>query len=200
MNVTSTRSTAAPVIPSAVTQTAGVQSSKEQTASAIKSTDDTYESKLSEIASKYDPRHISLDDIPKLAKELYDNGLISNSDYSAMSSQAYFERSAEKDGLTIGLAGGSDGTSDLVRVWKNNASYQPTAEATRSVAQTANILESLSFLPHNQSVSVNTNATPQSNIDIHGAISAYETGIENSTMDAQRVVDVLEALVAKKKV
>lgn len=160
---------------------------------------DSYSSTLSEIAAKYDPRHIALDDIPKLAKELHDNGLISGRNASLMSTLPQLERWLEEEGLTLGLQAGADGTVDLLRHFKDKLPYQRTEEATQRAEQAVDVLEALSGYSQSASKSGNVSTNTGGALNVSGAISAYTAGIKTTTFDTQKVLDVLQALVAKKE-
>lgn len=183
MDITSVSSAIATPATGNVSKTKAAQSNGNVTAT------DVYTSKIAEIAAKYDPSRIPMNKIPDLAKELYKNGLISATDSMVMSAQPGLEARLEKDGQTLGLVKDAGGNVDLLTHWKNLAKQQKTTETTK----TANTLEALS----SQSKTDNNSAV-NSAVDLQGAVSAYESGNGNSTMDSQRVVDVLEAIVKKK--
>lgn len=139
---------------SSVLSTLGVTStgtaSKSNTSQAdeeITPTTDVYSSKIAKIAAKYDVTHISLDQVPELARELYNNGLVSGG--GAL-------------GTMLGMPG-------IVNILSEDG-------------------QSLTGL----------NKGADGSVDLHGAIFAYQSGIENSALDAQKVVNVLEALMSNR--
>ena len=105
-----------------------------------------------------------------------------------------------EDGQSLtGLSKGADGAVDLLGYWKNIASHQRSPEATEETKHATDILEALSSYRSAASGSSETTAsTTQGATNLHGAISAYQSGIDNSALDAQKVVNVLEALMSNR--
>lgn len=167
----------------------------------ITPTTDVYSSKIAKIAAKYDVTHISLDQIPELARELYNNGLVSGGGaLGTMLGMPGIVNILAEDGQSLtGLSKGADGAVDLLGYWKNIASHQRSPEATEETKHATDILEALSSYRSAASGSSETTAsTTQGATNLHGAISAYQSGIDNSALDAQKVVNVLEALMSNR--
>jgi hypothetical protein len=194
MDVSSVQPTAAAITGAIKKSTAAVAES----ATTLTTTGDAYISKLAGIAAKYDPTHISLDQVPELGKDLYNSGMISSSAKAIMMGLPGIVKILARDGQSLGgLDIGTDGAVNLAKYWDSKASYQRTQEATNDVEQTASALETLASYQHNQVGANSTSA--QIPLDIKGAISAYEVGIKNSSLDSQKVVDVLQALATSRK-
>lgn len=195
MNVTSVQSNAAAAITGAVKN-----STNAATVATSTTVSDVYTSKIATIAAKYDPRHMSLEQVPELGNELLKNGLISGTESMVFASMPIIARSL-KGNETIGLNAGVDGKVDLLQFSQtqfNTAKSFGKNEQLDGQEKTIDALAAMSTFRQAQSNS-NTAATTQSALDVHGAITAYESGIDNSTIDAQRVLGVLDALVAKRE-
>ncbi len=184
MNVSSVQSTTGV----AATGTAS-KAKNSQSAENAASATDRYSSTISEIASKYDPRHIALDKIPSLAKDLYSNGLISNVEAVVMSSLPTIMKSL-KGGETIGLNMGADGAVDLLKYEKIQLETAKSFGDSQQLEERQKTIDTLESLTSHRQRGASVNMT--------GAIAAYEDGISISTVNTQRIIDVLESLVANR--
>lgn len=194
MNVSSVQSTAAAAVAGVIKTSTAVAT---PTATTSTSTEDVFTSKIAAIAAKYDPRHMTLEQVPELGNELLKNGLITGTESVVFSSLPIIARSL-KGNETIGLNKGTDGKIDLLQFTQtqfNTAKAFGNKEQLDGQENTINTLEAMSTYRKTQSGS----AASQSALDVRGAISAYETGIDNSTVDTQRVMSVLEAIVANRE-
>jgi len=188
-----------PAITTLATKNVSKAKATQSNESATTATD-VYSSKVAAIAAKYDPKHMTLEQIPELGNELLKNGLISGTEGVVLSSLPIVVRSL-KGNETIGLNAGSGGTVDLLQYAKsqfNTAKSFGKSDQLDGQQKTIDTLEAMSTYRQAQSGANNT-AASQSVLDVHGAITAYETGIDNSTVDAQRLVGVLEALVTNRE-
>ncbi len=194
MNVSSVQSTAAATVAGTVKSSIAIA---DPTATASTSTEDVFTSKIAAIAAKYDPRHMTMEQVPKLGNELLKNGLITGTEGVVFSSLPILARSL-KGNETIGLNAGADGKIDLLQFTQtqfNTAKSFGKNEQLDEQENTINALEAMSTYRQAQS---GATTSSQSALDVHGAITAYEAGIDNSTVDAQRIISVLEALVANR--
>lgn len=172
-----------------VTSSAGLHPSADTTCILPNNTKDTFTSTLIDIASRYDVRHISPQQIPELGKELYEKGLISGSEALGMSLLPHLINSGD-----VGLTTGSDGTVDLLEHWRSVASMQQTSKAATEAQQAVNVLQSLTQYPHEKSSFSKPIINVQRAVDVSGAASSYMNAISKTTTNAQRIVNVLEAL------
>ena len=162
-------------------------------------TEDVYSSKIAEIAAKYDPSHISLDQVPEFGKELYAKGLISSSANGIMMGLPGIVKILARDGQSLGgLDIGTDGDVNLIKYSDSMVPYQRTHEATVDVEQTASTFKALASYKHSQ-INSNNAVSAQNTLNFQGARSAYKAGIQNSSLDAQKVLEVLQALVTSRK-
>ena len=184
MNVSSVLSTAG-VVATGTASKAKTSQSAENAASAT----DRYSSTISEIASKYDPRHIALDKIPDLSKDLLKNGLISSVEGVVMASLPIIMKSL-KGGETIGLNMGANGTVDLLQYEKTQLATAKSFGDTQQLEERQKTIDALESLTSHRQRGASVNMT--------GAIAAYEDGISISTVSTQRIIDVLESLVANR--
>lgn len=171
MNITSVQSTVAADMVGITKKSTATTDSPATTSTA---TEDLYTSKVATIAAKYDPSNISLDQVPNFANELVKNGLISGTEGVVLSSLPIIARHL-KGGESMGLDASANGSVNLLQF-------------SRTQFQTAQ-----SFGKSDQL------ADQQKTIDTITAISAYEQGAGNSSVDAQRVMDVLDALMSNRK-
>lgn len=176
----------------AVGKSASVQAGGDATSTQTKVTKDVYMSDLSDIAAKYDVRHVSPQQIPTMVKELSDKGLIS--DNACLGLLLLPHLMADGD-VGAAMAMGSDGSVDLLKYWKNTYTNvtQPSQEATASVEGAMNLFKALSQYPHEKSTASKSAVSAQSVVNVRGA-SSYADAISKSTVDTQHVMNVLEAL------
>ena len=163
----SARSISSSPAQQSTTVTASTQSSK-----------DVYESKLAEIASKYDVKHMTADQVGSMAQELKDNGLISTPDFLRMSLLPYLMKDGDVGAKT---AMTKDGTVDLKSYW-DIVSVNP------SDADSGQKLFDALMKSKDEKAS-------QSSIK-NKAVASYADAINNSSFDANRVANVLNALEA----
>jgi hypothetical protein len=175
-------------VPVNAVQGVDARQSQAVTDSAQTTEADQYSSKLAAIATKYDPRHIQIDQIPDLGRELYKNGLISGVESMAMSALPVILQDAKKNGYNIGMDANADGSVDLLtyeqRQLGSSKSFGNSGQAGER-QQAVNVLEALSSLWKDR---------PNQHSSAAAGLSAYQRNIENASIDTQRVLNVLEAL------
>ena len=167
ISAASARSISSSPAQQSTTVTASTQSSK-----------DVYESKLAEIASKYDVKRMTADQVGSMAQELKDNGLISTPDFLSMSLLPYLMKDGD-GGAKAAMA--KDGTIDLRSYW-NIKSVKPSDADTGQ-----KLFDAL--------MNSKDKTTSQRSIK-NQAGASYADAIDKSTFDANRVANVLNALDA----
>jgi hypothetical protein len=206
MNVTSLQATASTSATDAVTSNSVVQSGAETAPTA--ETKDKYSSKLAEIASRYDVTKITPRQMLALSKELYDNKLISETEYAFMSFQPEVWDPNAPQTYPGPKKLGPDDPRDFLSEWKTKATYQRSAEATNNAQNVINALEKVNALPHDNVVaSSSSKSGGGSSSEISGAltseiqkaVSSYRKGISESTLDTEKMAKLLEALNAHRK-
>lgn len=195
MNVSSAQNTSASAIIGSVNNPAITNATQTSSPSASQ---DAYTSSIAEIAAKYDPTNIPLSQVADLGKELYNKGLISSAENSLMMGLSQLEEDARSKGLTLGgLNVRTDGTVNLVAFYDKQRSSQPNPLATKLASDTYNILNDVALqgASHGAPPAVTSTTTgTQASLNISGAISAYKSGIDQSTYDSQKIFDVLKAI------
>jgi hypothetical protein len=185
MEISSLRSVAAIAV-----QGVDARQGQAATTSAQTIETDQYSSRLAAVAAKYDPRHIQVDQIPDLGRELYKNGLISGVESMAMSALPIILEDAKKNGYSIGMDAHADGSVDLLtyeqRQLGSSKSFGNSGQ-TGERQQAVNVLEALSSLWKDR---------PNQRNSTTSGLSAYQGNIDDASIDTQRVLNVLEALSA----
>ncbi len=176
------------------------------TASTTSETKDKYSSKLAEIASRYDVTKITPRQMLAMSQELYDNKLISETDYMFMSFQPEVWDPNAPQTYPGPKKLGPDDARDFLAEWKDKQSYQPTALCASNAQNVVNDLEKIAALPHDQVVASSASNGLDSNhvnvaltSEIRGAVEAYKKGISDSTLDTEKMIKLLEALQAHRK-
>ena len=167
ISTASARSISSSPAQQSTTVTASTQSSK-----------DVYESKLAEIASKYDVKHMTADQVGSMAQELKDNGLISTPDFLRLSLLPYLMKDGD-GGAKAAMT--KEGTVDLKSYW-DIVSVKP------SDADSGQKLFDALMKSKDENAS-------QSSIK-NKAVASYADAINNSSFDANRIANVLNALEA----
>jgi hypothetical protein len=171
-------------------------------------TKDKYSSKLAEIASRYDVTKITPRQMLAMSKELYDNKLISETEFAFMSFQPEVMDPNGPQSNPGPKKLGPDDPRDMLSEWKYKMSYQGSAEATNNAQNVINALEKVNALPHdNVASSSSSSSSGGTSTDISGAltselqraVSSYKKGISESTLDTEKMVKLLEALKAHRK-
>lgn len=141
-------------------------------------TKEQYASKLSEIASKYDVKHMTADQVGSMAQELHDNGLISTPDFLSMALLPYLMKDGDVGART---AMAKDGTIDLRSYWEIKSVKPSDADTGQK------LFDAL--------MSSKDKKASQSSIN-NQAVASYTDTINKSSFDANRVTNVLDALAA----
>ncbi len=165
--------------------------------------EDSYTSKLAAIGSKYDPTNIPLSEIPNLAKELYDRGLVTTNVKIELISIAQAQESAMERGLTIGgMHVKGDGTVNLLAFYDSERHHQPVAFGKQLADDAYEALDDVaSQLNSKDTTSTSTafaNSGVQQSLNIRAGISAYKSGIDQSTFDGQKIIDVFKAMTVSR--
>lgn len=197
MNITSAQSVAATALIESVNKSATAAQTSTQT-----NAEDSYTSDIAAIAAKYDPTNIPLSQVADLGKELYNKGLISSNENSIMMGLSQRAELAMSQGLTIGgLNVRTDGTVNLIAFYDELKSSQPNPLATKLASDTYNVLNDVAFQGASHgAIPAVTSATTgtQASLNISGAISAYKSGIDQSTFDSQKTLDILKAMTVSR--
>ena len=185
MDVSALQSMIGTLTAETVGKATAVQSGTNTTAVQTNEAKDTYQSKLSQIAAKYDVKHMSAKQVTDMAQELRDKGLISTPDFLGMALLPYL-----MDGSDAGASAAmtADGTVDLSKYWKIVSVTPSDAEAGLKLF---NILISDR---KEKADSGKTATSTQSTVNVQAAASSYADAISKSTADPQSVINVLEAL------
>lgn len=198
MDVAAIKSMVSAAPAEAVKKSIGVKSGAD-TAAQTNEMADAYSSKLADIASRYDVENITPRQMVAMEKELYSNGLISETDY-ALTILHY-----NKPSFSASYPGELDRPDEprnMLADFKDMVSYMKTHDVVRNAEGVKNgqhIVDGLEVLDylHDKTASSKTgSAGTQSNADTQQAISSYKDVIGKSTFDAERVVAVLEALAS----
>jgi hypothetical protein len=206
MDITALQSTNATSTTEAVKKSTVVQSGAE-TAQTTE-TKDMYSSKLAEIASRYDVTHITPRQMLAMSKELHDNKLISEKEFMFMSFQPEVMDPNGPQSNPGPKKLGPDDPRNMLSEWKYKMSYQRSAEATNNAQNVINALEKVNALPHDNIVaSSSSSSSGDASTDISGelsseiknAVSTYRKGISESTLDTEKMVNLLEAMKAHRK-
>lgn len=165
--------------------------------------EDSYTSKLTAIAAKYDPTNISLSDIPNLAKDLCDMGLVSTNVKIDLMSTAQAQESAMKLGLTIGgMNVKGDGTVNLLAFYDSERHQQPVEHGRQLAEDAYETLDDLASRLGNKdtasTATVFANLEGQQSLNMHAGISAYKSCIDQSTFDNQKIIDVFNAMTVSR--
>jgi hypothetical protein len=143
-----------------------------------------------------------------MSKELYDNKLISETEFMFMSFQPEVMDPNAPQTYPGPKKLGPDDSRDFLSEWKFKMSYQRSLEATNNAQNVVSALEKVNALPHdnvvaNSSSSSSNGATTEISgtlaSEIQKAVSSYRKGISESTLDAEKMVKLLEALNVHKK-
>jgi len=164
-----------------------VQSGADTKAALLNDAKDVYTSKLTEIAAKYDVKHMPANQVAEMAQELRDKGLISTPDFLRMSLLPYLMKEGDAG---AGAATAADGSVDLIKYW-NIVSVTP-ADAESGLK----LFDTLLSDRKDNADSGNTAANEQSPISVQIAAKSYSDAIAKSTADPQNVMKVLEALAS----
>ena len=124
MDISALQSSSTVAASEKVSNNSVVQSGTE-TAAATE-TKDKYSSKLAEIASRYDVTKITPRQMLAMSKELYDNKLISETEYMFMSFQPEVWDPNAPQTYPGPKKLGPDDPRDMLSEWKWKTSYQPT--------------------------------------------------------------------------
>lgn len=157
---------------------------------------DVYESKLADIASRYDVRSITPRQVEAMAGELLNNGFISILESGFMTLHYYKPADYIPGEFHTGVLDRPDEARDMLADFKYMASYQPTTETTKNVQNVVDSLELIESLSHNKSTSGKPTVNAQNGVDVQAAAKSYNDAISKTTADAQSVVNVLEALAS----
>lgn len=206
MDISVLQSTAATTASEKVSNNSVVQSGTE--AATTTETKDKYSSKLAEIASRYDVTKITPRQMLAMSKELYDNKLISETEYMFMAFQPEVWDPNAPQTYPGPKKLGPDDPRDFLSEWKWKKSYQPTALCASNAQNVVNALEKVNALPHDNVVASSSSSSAivaSSEIsgaltsEIQKAVSSYRKGISESTLDTEKMVKLLEALKAHRK-
>lgn len=206
MDISALQSTNSTPATEAVKKSTAVQSGSE-TASNTE-TKDKYSSKLAEIASRFDVTKITPRQMLAMSKELYDNKLISETEYMFMSFQPEVWDPNAPQTYPGPKKLGPDDPRDFLSEWKYKATYQRSAEATNNAQNVINALEKVNALPHDNVVANSSSSrggvasseiSGELTSEIQKAVSSYKKGISESTLDTEKMVKLLEALKAHRK-
>lgn len=165
--------------------------------------EDSYTSKLAAIASKYDPTNIPLSEIPNLAKELYDRGLVTTNVKIELISIAQAQESAMERGLTIGgMHVKGDGTVNLLAFYDSERHHQPVAYG-RQLAEDSydaldDVVSQVSSKDTASTAAAFANFKVQPSLNIQAGIAAYTSSIDQSTFDSQKIFDVFKAMTVSR--
>ena len=211
MDISALQATTGTTATSAIKNSAIVQSGSETTSTT--ETKDKYDSKLAEIASRYDVTHITPRQMLALSKELYDNNLISSTDNMFLSFQPEVWDPNAPQTYPGPKKLGPDDPRDMLSEWKYKATYQRSTEATNNAQSVITALEKLNVLPHDQVASSSATKGGGNGLDfskssevsgalqseIQKAVSAYKNSVNDSTLDYEKVVKLLETLNIHRK-
>lgn len=161
-----------------VSNSTGTQPGIDTVTNSLTEAKDAYSSKLSEIASKYDVKHMTADQVGTMAQELRDNGLISTPDFLSMSLLPYLMKGGD-GGAKAAMA--IDGTIDLRSYWDIKSVKPSDADSGQKLFDA--LMKS------------KDEKASQSSIK-NKAVASYADAINNSSFDANRVANVLNALEA----
>ncbi len=165
--------------------------------------EDSYTSKLAAIGSKYDPTNIPLSEIPNLAKELYDRGLVTTNVKIELISIAQAQESAMERGLTIGgMHVKGDGTVNLLAFYDSERHHQPVAYG-RQLAEDSydaldDVVSQVSSKDTASTAAAFANFKVQPSLNIQAGIAAYTSSIDQSTFDSQKIFDVFKAMTVSR--
>lgn len=161
-----------------VSNSTGPQPGMDTVTNSLTEAKDVYSSKLSEIASKYDVKRMTADQVGSMAQELKDNGLISTPDFLRLSLLPYLMKDGD---VGAKAAMTKEGTVDLKSYW-DIVSVKP------SDADSGHKLFDALMNSKNEK-------TSQSSIK-NQAVASYADAINKSSFDANQVANVLNALEA----
>lgn len=143
-----------------------------------------------------------------MSKELYDNKLISETEYMFMSFQPEVWDPNAPQAYPGPKKLGPDDPRDFLSEWKWKKSYQPSELCVSNAQNVINALEKVNALPHDNVVASSSSSSgggSSSEIsgaltsEIQKAVSSYKKGISESTLDTEKMVKLLEALNAHRK-
>lgn len=208
---TALQATTSTTTTSAVTKSAIVQPGSET--SSTTETKDKYASKLAEIASRYDVTHITPRQMLALCKELYDNNLISSTDNMFLSFQPEVWDPNAPQAYPGPRKLGPDDPRDMLSEWKYKATYQRSAEATNNAMSVISALEKVNAHPHDQVASTSATKGGGNGLDfsnssevtgalqseIQKAVAAYKNAVNDSTLDYDKIVKLLETMNIHRK-
>jgi hypothetical protein len=143
-------------------------------------TKEKYSSKLSEIAAKYDVKHMTADQVGVMALELRDNGLISTNDFLSMALVPYLMKDGDEGAKA---AMDKSGAIDLTSYWDIVSVKPSDADSGQKL---------FDELMKSRSEAAKSAAETQ-------AAAVYANAIKTTSYDAARIATVVDALAAHAK-
>jgi hypothetical protein len=211
MDISALQASTGTTATSAIVNNAIVQSGSETTSTT--ETKDKYASKLAEIASRYDVTHITPRQMLALSKELYDNKLISSTDNMFLSFQPEVWDPNAPQTYPGPKKLGPDDPRDMLSEWREKSTYQRSSEATNNCMSIIGSLEKVNALPHDQVASTSATKGGGNGLDfskssevsgalqseVQKAVAAYKNAVNDSTLDYDKIVKLLETLNIHRK-